>query len=174
MSNAKNIAQAAINYYIDQGCPITNMQLQSILYLTWCKYFAQTGTYLFSDNFEAWPFGPVLPRVYYDFYGNGANAILEHRFVQISDVQIWQFYDILPLFENVSLAFLADYIQRPGGAWDQTYQGGYGRAQVISFHDIKMCELLVNYKPEVIMLPRQSLRHRSMLHKTQNISLAYS
>ena len=54
--------------------PISNLQLQKILYCLQTK-FLKTSSALFDDKFEAWDFGPVVPEVYYQYCGFGAIPI---------------------------------------------------------------------------------------------------
>lgn len=47
--------------------PITNLQLQKILYYIQGRYIAQYGEPLFDNDMEAWSYGPVIPDVYYEY-----------------------------------------------------------------------------------------------------------
>lgn len=55
------------------GEPLSNMKLQKMLYYEQGYHLAYFDSPLFPDNFEAWLYGPVVPRVYDKFksYGNG-------------------------------------------------------------------------------------------------------
>ena len=55
-------------------CPISNLQLQKILYYIQ-KYFLKHDSIAFYDDIEAWQFGPVVPSSYYRFCGFGAMPI---------------------------------------------------------------------------------------------------
>lgn len=72
---AKYTAREIAHYVIDtctrDGRPISNLQLQKILYFVQLEYCKQAGSLLFADEFEAWQYGPVLPDVYdeYSFFG---------------------------------------------------------------------------------------------------------
>ena len=46
---------------------LTPMKLQKLMYFTYGRYAAQTGRQLFSENFQAWQYGPVLSSVYQEF-----------------------------------------------------------------------------------------------------------
>lgn len=45
-----------------------NLRLQKLLYYAWGNYWYQNRQELFSDNIEAWPFGPVVRDVYIEYY----------------------------------------------------------------------------------------------------------
>jgi uncharacterized phage-associated protein len=48
----------------DAGDPVTNLKLQKLLYYAQGWYLALYNDKLFEDRIEAWPHGPVVPRVY--------------------------------------------------------------------------------------------------------------
>ena len=55
--------------------PISNLQLQKILYILQKEYLQRDQKCLFFDDFEAWAFGPNIPNVYYYFCGFGSMPI---------------------------------------------------------------------------------------------------
>ncbi len=56
---------------------ITNLKLQKILYFAQAYYIAKLGRALFSDDIEAWEYGPVVSRVYKKYRSNGSNPIID-------------------------------------------------------------------------------------------------
>ena len=71
---AIELAQYIVNKCIYDGHPITNMQLQNILFCIQ-KDYLQHGRIAFNDDFEAWTFGPCIPEVFYHYSGFGAMPI---------------------------------------------------------------------------------------------------
>lgn len=71
MYNALDIAKYIVKKCIDDNKPISNLQLQKILYFIQVYYLTNKNTPLFDEDFEAWQFGPVIPVVYnrYSMYG---------------------------------------------------------------------------------------------------------
>ncbi|MBS6025853.1 MAG: DUF4065 domain-containing protein [Paeniclostridium sordellii] len=68
MFKAIDIANYIINKCIDLGRPITNLQLQKILYYVQGEFIKQTGgKELFYNEISAWQYGPVVPDVYFEF-----------------------------------------------------------------------------------------------------------
>ena len=68
MYDAVDIAKYVINKCIDLGRPISNLQLQKILYYIQGEYIRRTnGDTLFENKISAWQYGPVVPDVYYEF-----------------------------------------------------------------------------------------------------------
>lgn len=72
---AKTLSDEIITYASDCGFTITNLKLQKTLYYIQGYHSKFIGEPLFSDDFEHWPYGPVIPSVYFEFCSFGANAI---------------------------------------------------------------------------------------------------
>lgn len=61
---ATDAAIHIVNFCIDEGQPVSNLQLQKILYFCQVESYRFRGKQLFEDDFEAWRYGPVVPAVY--------------------------------------------------------------------------------------------------------------
>ena len=72
--SAEIMAGYTVSKCINDGLPISNLQLQKILYYIQKRYLTDNKT-AFDDDFEAWQFGPVIPLVYYKYSGFGAMPI---------------------------------------------------------------------------------------------------
>lgn len=72
MYNALLIARYIIKYCNENGYVISNLKLQKLLYFIQAEFLVSKNTSCFSDNIEAWDFGPVVPIVYrrYKVYGS--------------------------------------------------------------------------------------------------------
>lgn len=72
-------AQAACNTILykafHENIPVTPMKLQKLLYFSYREFLKNTDFPLFSEQFEAWPYGPVLPSVYDEFKSFRASPI---------------------------------------------------------------------------------------------------
>jgi len=55
---------------------ITNLKLQKILYFAQAYYLAKLSKPLFSEEIEAWDYGPVVHEVYTKFKRNKSNPII--------------------------------------------------------------------------------------------------
>lgn len=65
---AVDIAVFTVNLCIEEQSPISNLQLQKILYFIQREYMAKkNGVCLFEDDFQAWQYGPVIPEIYRRF-----------------------------------------------------------------------------------------------------------
>ena len=72
--SASELSRYIVDKCIADGNPVTNMQLQKILYYIQ-KEFLKNGSQAFPDSIEAWAWGAVIPNVYYDFCGFGSMPI---------------------------------------------------------------------------------------------------
>lgn len=87
MLSALDVAKYVITYCNQRYNGINNLQLQKVLYFLQEEYLLE-GKALFYDKIEAWVFGPVVPNVYYQFCGFGANEIHFNYNVEISDIDL--------------------------------------------------------------------------------------
>lgn len=58
-----NIANSFLQKSFDENIPLTVLKLNKLIYLFFRNYLKETGNILFSEPFEAWITGPVLPNV---------------------------------------------------------------------------------------------------------------
>jgi uncharacterized phage-associated protein len=54
----------------------TNLKLQKVLYFVQAYYLAKLNRPVFSDNIEAWEYGPVVPSVYRRYRDHGNKPIV--------------------------------------------------------------------------------------------------
>lgn len=71
--NARDLSHYVVDKCTTENHPVSNLQLQKIMYFLQSVYCEATDRLLFPDEFEAWPYGPVLRDVYREFspYGGG-------------------------------------------------------------------------------------------------------
>ena len=58
-----NIANTFLQKSFEEDIPLTVLKLNKLIYLFFRNYLKETGNILFSESFEAWNTGPVLPNV---------------------------------------------------------------------------------------------------------------
>lgn len=67
------------NNFIKRGkaedIEITPLKLQKLIYFLFAEYLKRTGNTLFTEKFETWTRGPVVPSVYAEFSSYGKNPI---------------------------------------------------------------------------------------------------
>lgn len=133
---AVHIAKYIINKCTIDQHPISNLQLQKILYCIQ-RDFLKNDMLAFDDDFEAWQFEPVIPEVYYLFCGFGAIRIRMKY-----DLDIGSDYAALinPIIERKRLLNPWDWsedINATGKAWDKVYSNGSGNHKVIPKQIVK-------------------------------------
>lgn len=57
------------------GWDLSNLSLQKLTYIAQMMHLGETGTPLFADDFEAWDYGPVVPRLYHDLKMFGSDPV---------------------------------------------------------------------------------------------------
>lgn len=72
---ARDIAKYIILHEDEQGYALNNLKLQKILYFLQAEYTVRFNQTLFDDEIIAWPCGPVIESVYYEYNRCGSAAI---------------------------------------------------------------------------------------------------
>ena len=126
MYRAIELSKYIVSKCIDDGFPISNLQLQKILYYIQ-RDFLRIGKPAFPDAIEAWQFGPVVPNVYYYYCGFGAMPISipeEKPWISIADRSM-----IDKIVDSKRILYPWDLVKethQTGGAWDRIYDNGNG------------------------------------------------
>lgn len=133
MTDALTLAKYIVTKCVNDDCPISNLQLQKILYFIQVDSLKRTGTPAFLDNIEAWQFGPVVPRVYYYFCGNGALSILD-TFDNIN-CPIAKDNNVEKIIKSKRAMKPWDLVNEahePDKAWSKVFKNGAGAREIIS------------------------------------------
>lgn len=77
MSNAHDVAKYVIYKYWQNGSIITNLKLQKILYYIQGYSFKKCNEAAYREKIYRWPYGPVVPDVYFEYNQFGAAPISE-------------------------------------------------------------------------------------------------
>ncbi len=137
MYAAIDLSKYIVSKCIKDESPISNLQLQKILYYIQ-KDFLKEDRLAFGDDIEAWQFGPVVPNVYYRYCGFGAMPItisMGEYSINISDKK-W-IDSIIDAKRSVAPWDLVKETHKTGGAWDKVFSGGSGNRKVIPVELIK-------------------------------------
>lgn len=128
---------ALANTFILQGAkeriPVTLMKLQRLIYLLYRQYYQKTGRKLFTECFEKWKYGAVLPSVCYCFRGFGANPITKFARNAAGDVEVLElqhgtelygiFTEVWERYRYFSPVCLSDILQGENSAWSRAVDG---------------------------------------------------
>lgn len=130
--------------YVVQRCnkdlhsSISNLKLQKILYFIQAAFLVTKNAKCFSEDIEAWDFGPVVPAVYYNYRVFGSSNIpvitkLDCGFICDEDRKLLN--EIIDECSDYSASYLVDvtHNQTP---WKEAYSKP-GRNNVISTESIR-------------------------------------
>lgn len=142
MITAIELSKYVVSKCMQYNTPISNLQLQKILYYIQYEVLKKTGDIAFPDSIEAWQFGPVIPNIYYYFCGFGARkintAFLENEYDSVVNSEIKEIFD--RVIKEKSKLYPWDMVietHKKNGAWDLTYNSGKGFKEIISIECIK-------------------------------------
>ena len=111
----------------DESIEITPLKLQKLVYFLFKYYLKITGNPLFSEKFETWKYGPVVPSIYAEFSSYGSAPIKSFAvdsqdkcyIVRESGVfkecidRVWEQYG------GCSATTLSELTHRTGTAWSK-------------------------------------------------------
>ncbi len=127
---AIDIANTFISRYGDSH-PITNLKLNKLVFYAQVESLKKYGIPLFSDEIQAWEYGPVEPDVYHAFkrYGRGPISAPSAMF-EATDRSVSIVDEVFRCFSEATAFDLVEASHRPDGAWAKTY--ALGKDEVIS------------------------------------------
>ena len=144
MLSVKSVA----SYFIEQSSrlpenDLTNLKLQKILFYAQAESLKKTGSPLFTEDVEAWKYGPVVPVAYEWLKGCGAYPITTFDIITSTDAineetkgvlsNIWKKYS------KYSAGYLVDRTHEDGSPWKITCSDS--RNNIISNDSIKTAKL---------------------------------
>lgn len=134
---ALDIAKYIVNKCTLDEKPVTNLQLQKILYYIQ-KEFLKHNRQAFLDDIQAWKFGPVVPKVYFYFCGAGAMPINMFYDCIDFDREDQRIIDrIVEAKRELPPWDLVEETHKKDGAWDKVFKNGAGERDVITIELIK-------------------------------------
>lgn len=136
---AVDIADYVVSRCIDTS-PISNLQLNKILYFIQRDFLQRTPDGLFREDFEAWQFGPVVPEVYYRYCGFGGAFILgrPQTVIKLDKNEERKVLEIVDSKSRLMPWELVKDTHKEGHAWDLIYKNGSGAHRVIPKYLIKV------------------------------------
>ena len=129
--SAKEIGKYIINKCTIDEEYISNLQLQKILFYIQEYYIKTKKEPIFTDEIQAWQFGPVVPEVYYEYCGYGAMPIYNEYKTQIDEEEKRIIDPIIETKRAMKPWQLVEETHKKDGAWDRVYNHGIGNKQVI-------------------------------------------
>jgi len=127
------LSKYIITKCFEEGVPISNLQLQKILYYIQKEYLHKKGECAFREVIEAWQFGPVVPEAYYRFSDFGAMPItMKYGYMPINQEDKVLIDSIIESKRVLNPWELVEDTHKPDGAWSKVYNAGAGKHQTIS------------------------------------------
>ena len=137
MYPAIELSKHVVTKCMTENHPISNLQLQKILYYIQKDYLKRNSVAFF-DDIEAWQFGPVVPNVYYHFCVFGAMPITStYESIDIAPEDLEVINRIVEEKRILDPWDMVEETHKKDGAWDQVYRDGIGNHKVISHSLIK-------------------------------------
>lgn len=128
---AADVAACIIETAISAGRPVSNLQLQKLLFFCQCRYLEKYGHPLFSDEIVAWQYGPVVKDVYRTYSYRGASPIkrtirslsmgIRTPFAQLEGAALQTVREMTRKWLDRDPWDLVRQSHRVGGAWDMVY-----------------------------------------------------
>lgn len=135
---ALDLAKYITTFCIEENQPISNLQLQKILYFIQKEFLMQKGRVAFHDDIEAWQFGPVVPNVYYQFCSYGSMPIsMKYENTELESTDVAVINSLVRDKRKLDPWKLVEETHKPGGAWDRIYRNGAGERDIIPIELIK-------------------------------------
>jgi uncharacterized phage-associated protein len=138
--DSATIANLFLDHADRQGLPIDHMKVQKLVYIAHGWHLAFTDRALIRDRVEAWPYGPVIPKLYQAFKSFGARriegradapgleAIGSQDDVSNALTVVGGVWDVYKVYSAVQLSAMT---HQPGTPWATVTQGQQVRGREI-------------------------------------------
>ena len=135
---ALDLAGYVVQKGIDDGKPVTNLQLLKILYFIQLQSIKETGSMIMPNAiFEAWRFGPVITEVYYAYCLHGSMPIYRTEQVRTIFKNVPDFVNkIIEKSRTMKTWQLVALSHCTNGAWEKAYIPG--RSNIIRNSDMEI------------------------------------
>ena len=128
MHDALHIANEFIRCASERASPLTNMQVQKLVYFAHARMLSLHGSPLIRQEFEAWPRGPVVPELYEALRQYGREPVREEIHLDAQADYTLREKDILDRIFNrygrMSGPELSELTHAPGTPWHQANARG--------------------------------------------------
>ena len=142
---------------------LTGKRLQKILYL--CQlfwYIDHDESKMITEDFQAWPNGPVIPQIYdyFSVYQDGDMCPLRNvKTSPLSDDERTLINKIVDSTIDTPTEAIIDYTHTKGSPWDLVYNGGQGAYGIIPKESIKQYIGNQEHRKELITFIRDGQLH---------------
>lgn len=140
MARALDVASFIVCYAEKLGRPISNLKLQKILFFLHRDYLGRYDKRLVTDKeFEAWHYGAVIPRVYYEYVLHCANPIVNQPLSKLilGEEEKAFLKDRIAYYTLQKPWVLVELAHEAGNAWSKVYDE---RTKKVIPHNLILCE----------------------------------
>lgn len=141
MLSALDLSKYIITKCMNDRKPISNLQLQKILYYIQVEFLKTKGVPAFPDEIEAWQFGPVVRAVYQQYCGAGSfplRFVYEKNIADTVSVSEREIIDDIVVDKREKEPWdLVAETHAEGKAWSRIYKDGEGNKAVIPKEEIQ-------------------------------------
>lgn len=123
--DAMDLVGYIITYSKHIGNLVTNLRLQKLLYFIQKEHLQQHGEPAFDDDICAWQYGPVVPRVYYEFSRYASTPIINiDESTPLDDSIKNTIRTVLNKYNKVPTWKLVQLTHEPNSPWSNTVEEG--------------------------------------------------
>ncbi len=137
--SAQTVANTFLRFAKDEGVPLTNMQLQKLVFLGQGYSLALLDRAAYWNNTHAWQWGPVVPRLYKDLQQYASGQVSDFIPVATDEAIEPALEEVLnavwTAYKKLSGSQLSEITHRPGTPWSKTWANS--KFGVIPIDDIK-------------------------------------
>lgn len=134
-----SVLRAARTLGRESDWSLSNLEMQKVLYIAQMLHLGRTGKPLFTNRFEAWDYGPVVPDLYHAVKGfryEAVQDVFQVPFFEEESIEFLSVCDALTMTRHLSPGQLISYTHRPGGAWE-AHRKPNVRGETIPLADIR-------------------------------------
>jgi len=124
---------AARSLGVESGWTLSNLEIQKVLYVAQMLHLGRTDRPLFSDQFQAWDYGPVVPDLYHSLKRFGGTIVPDVPAAVVYEwgtTEAYAIADAYSMMQHMSAGELIAYTHRPGGAWEDHYRSGVRNSSI--------------------------------------------
>lgn len=128
------LANSILKKAFREQIPVTPMKLQKLIYFIYRDYLQKCNKPPFTEQFETWQYGPVLPSVYDEFKSFGSNKITKFAKDAQGDVYIVNESTSPALTHSINTVWnkykayngiaLSQITHKDGSAWSKAFESG--------------------------------------------------
>lgn len=127
MYNAVDVASYIVGRCANLGRPVTNLQLQKIMYYQQLNFLRIYDKCIFEDDILALRHGPAVKEVYYKYNIWGRHEIVPRAVQTVKGTFLEKDRELIDRVTDVCLLLdpweLVERSQKAGGPWQQSFDG---------------------------------------------------